>query len=143
MGRGSEFTANALQTVATNANVLLTAVNPNYGRCFVNHREDSGLVTLNGIPNQCCTQYRILFNANIAVPDGGTPGAISLALALNGEAVPSTTMIVTPTATEAFNNVSASIYVTSHRGCCQQLSIKNTSTQDISVQNANLIVELA
>lgn len=142
MGCGSEFTAVALQTVATNANVLLTE-EPVSGSCFVSHRDGSGLVTLNGVPNQCCTRYRVMFNANIAIPAGGTVEPISLAIALNGEAVQSTTMIITPAAVEQFGNVSASIYVTSQRGCCQQLSIKNTSTQDISVQNANLIVELA
>ena len=81
------------------------------------------------------------FGANIAVPTGGTAGAISLAIALNGEAVPATQMIVTPTAVAEFFNVSRSIYVEVPAGCCTQLSVKNTSTQDVSVQNANIIVE--
>lgn len=52
----------------------------------------------------------------------------------------STTMIVTPAAAEEFNNVSSSIFVDIPKGCCGTLSVRNTSTVPIDVQNANLIV---
>lgn len=139
MAFGSEFTANALQTVATNANVLFTE-QPVCGSRLINHREGSGLVTLRPACNQCATRYRVTFNANVAVPEGGVVGPVSLAIALNGEAVPSTTMTVTPTVAEAFFNVAASIYVAVPAGCCVQLSVKNIGT-GASVQNANLIAD--
>ena len=136
----AEYTAILEQTVAANSNVLLTETPVDGGRCVV-HREGAGLVTLRGITNQCRSRYRVLFKGNIAVPTGGTVGAISLAISLNGEAVQSTTMIVTPATVENYFNVSASVYVDVPNGCCTQVAIRNTSDQAILVQNANLIVE--
>lgn len=135
-----EITANALQTVATNQNVLFTDV-PICGNCSIVYREGSGLVTLRGLTQQCRARFKVTFGGNIAVPTGGTAEAISLAIAINGEAVPTTTMTITPAAVEQFGNVFSAIYVDVPAGCCSQLSVKNISTQDVSVQNANLIVE--
>ena len=75
------------------------------------------------------------------MPTGGTVEAISLALAIDGEPIASTTMIVTPAAVEEFFNVFGAIYIDIPRGCCSQISVRNVSTQTINVQNANLIVE--
>jgi hypothetical protein len=86
-------------------------------------------------------RYKVTFGGNIALPTGGTAGPISLALALNGEAVGPTTMTVTPTAVNAFFNVFSAIFIDIPAGCCSQLSVKNTSGATIEVQNANLIVE--
>ena len=91
--------------------------------------------------NQRKALFRILFGGNIAVPTGGTPGAISLAVAINGEPVETTTMISTPTAVEQFNNISCSLFLDVIGGCCTQVSVENTGTQAISLQNANLIIE--
>ena len=135
-----EIIANALQTVETNQNVLFTdtVVCGNYS---MNHRDGSGLVTLKGNTNQCRARYRISFGGNIAIPTGGTVEAISLAIAVDGEAVPSTTMIVTPAAVEEFFNVFSAIFLDVPRGCCMTISVRNISTQAIDVQNANLIIE--
>ena len=51
------------------------------------YREGSGLVTLKGATNQRRARFKISFGTNIAIPTGGTVGAISLALAINGEPV--------------------------------------------------------
>lgn len=136
-----EITANALQTVAANQAVLFTDT-VTCGSCSILHREGSGLVTLRGLQNgQCRARFLITFGANIAVPTDETVGSISLALAINGEPVLTTTMIVTPAAVEQFNNVAASLYVDVPIGCCSQISVRNTSTIPVYVQNANLIVE--
>ena len=137
-----EITANALQTVNANSNVVFTNTAV-AGNCSMIHREGSGLITLRGITsaNQRKARFRILFGGNIAVPTGGTPGAISLAVAINGEPVETTTMISTPTAVEQFNNISCSLFLDVIGGCCTQVSVENTSTQAISLQNANLIIE--
>ena len=105
------------------------------------HREGSGLVTLRGITNQRRARFRISFGANIAVPTGGTAGAISLTISVNGEPVSTNQMISTPAAVAEFNNVSRALYLDVPAGCCTQVSVENTSTQAISVQNANFIVE--
>lgn len=136
-----ELTANAVQTVAASSNVLLTDTVVS-GNCSTIHREGSGLVTLRGITNnQCRARFRVSFGGNIALPTGGTVGAISLAIAINGEAVATTTMIATPAAVEEYSNVFGAIFLDVPKGCCVQVSVKNTSTQAITVQNANLIVE--
>lgn len=135
-----ELTANALQTVEANQNVLLTDTVV-CGNCSILHRDGSGLVTLRGITNQCRARFKATFGANIAIPTGGTVEAISIALAINGEPVASTTMIVTPAAVEEFSNVFSAIYLDVPANCCSQISVRNISTQAIDVQNANLIVE--
>ena len=136
-----ELTANAIQTVTAGSNVLFTDTIVN-GNCSIIHRNGSGLVTLRGITNnQCRARFRVSFGGNIALPTGGTVGAISLAIAINGEAVATTTMISTPAAVEEYNNIFSAVFLDVPKGCCVQVSVKNTSTQAVSVQNANLIVE--
>lgn len=135
-----EITANAIQTVPAGANVIFTDTVV-CGNPSIMHREGSGLVTLRGLTNQCRARFRVSFGGNIALPAGGTVGPISLALAINGEPVATTTMISTPAAVEEFNNVFSAIFLDVPRGCCSQVSVRNTSDQPIDVQNANLIVE--
>lgn len=135
-----EITANAIQTVEANQNVLFTDTVV-CGNCSIMHREGSGLVTLRGLTNQCRARFRVSFGGNIAIPTGGTVEAISIALAINGEPVATTTMITTPTAVEEFNNVFGAIFLDVPRNCCSQISVRNISTQAIEIQNANLIIE--
>lgn len=136
-----ELTATAFQQVATNQNVLFTET-VNCGPDSVVHRRGSGLITLRGITNgQCRARFKINFGANIDIPAGGTPGPISLAIAINGEPLESTRMIVTPAALNQFFNVNRELTVDVPRGCCAQISVRNTSGTNIGVQNASIIVE--
>lgn len=136
----AEYTANAIQTVAVNQDILFTD-DPVRGNNSIMHREGSGLVTLRGITCQCKARFRIFFGANIAVPEGGTAGAISASIAISGETIPTSSMIVTPAAVDEYFNVSASLFIDVPAGCCTNISVKNTSDQAINVQNANIIVE--
>lgn len=136
----AEFTANAVQTVAANQNILFTET-PVKGNCSIVHREGSGLVTARGITNQCRARFRVFFSGNITIPAGGTLGPISVSIAINGETVPSTTMIFVPTVLGNFGNVSSAVFIDVPAGCCTQISVKNTSNVTINTQNANLIVE--
>ena len=135
-----EIIANALQTVLANQNVYFTDT-VTCGNLAITHRDDSGLVTLRGLTNQCRARFRVSFGGNIGIPATGTVEAISLALAIDGEAVRATTMTVTPAAVSEFFNVYSSMFVDVPRGCCLTVSVKNISTQSVDVQNANLIVE--
>ena len=135
-----ELTANALQAVEANQNILFTDT-AIAGSCSILHRSGSGLVTLRGITNQCRARFRVTFGGNVGLPAGGTLGPVSLAIAVNGEPVATTTMISTPAALEEFNNVFSSIFLDVPAGCCSQVSVKNITNQSIDVQNANLIVE--
>ena len=134
-----EIIANALQTVQANQNVYFTDT-VICGNGSISHRDDSGLVTLRGVTNQCRARFMVTFGGNIAVPTGGTVGPISLAIAIEGEPVPATTMIVTPAAVEQFFNVKSSVFIDVPRGCCTRISVQNTSDEAIVVQNANLII---
>ena len=136
----AEYTATALQTVAANQNVLFTET-PVCGNNSIVHREGSGIITLRGITSQCRARFKVTFGANIAIPEGGTVNPISVAIAINGEPILSTTMIATPAAASQFFNVGRTTYIDIPAGCCSQISIKNTSTQSISIEDANLIID--
>lgn len=135
-----EIIANALQTVELNQNVLFTDTMV-CGNSSILHRSGSGQVTVRGITQQCRARFRVTFNGNIAIPADGTVEPISLAIAINGEAVGPATMTVTPAAVEEFWNVASSVFIDVPANCCVSVSVKNVSTQAIDVQNANLIVE--
>ena len=135
-----EITANELQTILENQNVQFTdTVVP--GKACTMHRPGSGLVSLKGLTNQCRARFKVSFGANIGLPTGGTVDAVSLAIAIDGEAIATTTMTVTPAAVEEYFNVFSAIYLDIPRGCCSQISVRNVGTQPIAVQNANLIIE--
>lgn len=135
-----ELIANALQTVEAGANVQFTDEVVS-GCNSILHRAGSGLVTLRGITQQCRARFRVFFSGNIAIPPEGTVEAISIAISVNGEAIASTTMIQTPAAVEEFANVASAVYIDVPAGCCVTVAVRNTSTQAIDVQNANLIIE--
>lgn len=136
-----EIVSNAVQTVAVNQDVLFTGVSVT-GCPSILHRTGSGLVTLRGLANgQRRARFRVSFGANIAVPTGETAGPVELTIAINGEGVPTSRMVSTPIDVENFNNVSADIFIDVPIGCCTQLSIQNTGTIPVAVENANMIVE--
>lgn len=135
-----EITANALQTVEANQNVLFTET-PICGNNSIIHRGGSGLVTLRGATRQCRALFKIFFSGNIAISEGGTVGPISIAITQDGEPLASSRMISTPAAVEEFNNVSSAAFVCVPAGCCMTISVRNINTQSIDIQNANLIVE--
>lgn len=140
----AEYVANAVQSVTTGQNVLFTDDVDPCRRGYVWHRAGSGLFTLRGIvnnPNACSAKYKVSFGANIAIAEGGTAGPISLALAIDGEPIPTSQAIVTPAAVGDYWNIYESIYITIPRGCCYTVAVQNTGTQTVDVINANIIVE--
>lgn len=143
----AEYSNNAVQTVASNGTVVFTESPVPCNRGLIRHRDGSGSFLLKGyVPQSPCgcaaqsAEYLCLFGANIAIPTGGTVEEISLALAIDGAVIPSSTMIVTPAAVEQYFNVSCAVNAQIWRGCCETLTVVNTSGQDISVQNANIVI---
>lgn len=134
-----EITSIALQVVEENDNVLFTEtpICPTRG---ITHREGSGIVRVSGNGSQCRARYLVAFSGNIQIPTGGTVGEISVAIAIDGEPLSSTQMIVTPAAVENLFNVSSQAYIDVPCGCCVTIAVENTSDQAIEVQNSNLIV---
>lgn len=136
----AEFTNVNIQTIAAGQNVPLTETAISSKPCIV-HREGSGLVTLRGLTNQCKAVFKISYGGNIAIPTGGTVGAITAALSINGEALASATATVTPAAVENYFNIYVSAQVCVPKGCCVTVGMRNTSTQAVNFANSNLTVE--
>lgn len=136
----AEYTAALLQTVDPDQNVLFTDAPVPCSRGWVMHRPGSGVFTLKGLTDRCVAFYRVQFQANIAVPEGGAVAPISVGLAIDGEPLASSIAIFTPAAAEEFGNVTVFGIVAVPRGCCTRISIVNTTTPDapIDVQNANM-----
>jgi hypothetical protein len=137
----AEYIANASQSVATGGNVLFTDTVVG-GNCYMMHRTGSGLISIKGTAGECRSRYKIFFSGNIAIPSTGTAtNPISLAIAINGEPVSSSSMIETPGVASQFNNVATTICVEVPSCCCTNISVQNTSGQTITVQNANIVIE--
>lgn len=147
----AEASAVAVQTVAPGEAIIFTV---NDFMCQnqngnILHRQNSGAFLINGGPRPrgcccCCgsnrsTDFLIDFGANIAIPTGGTVGEISVAIAVDGVTIPYTNMRVTPAAVENYWHVSNATSIPIWKGCCQTVSVINTSTQDILVQEANIV----
>ena len=136
----AEYTNANIVSVAAGQNVPLTETAVNSKPCIV-HRAGAGLVTLRGMTNQCRARYKVSYGGNVAIPTGGTVGAITAALAVNGEALTSATATVTPAAVENYFNVYVSAQVSVPKGCCVTVAMKNTSAQAVNFANSNLTVE--
>lgn len=135
----AQYTNVFVQQIAANVNAVFSETPVAGSNCIV-HREGSGIITLRGITNQCRARYLVTFNGNIAIPTGGTVGPISIAIALEGEALGSATATVTPAAVGDEFNVAMSAFVDVPKGCCVTVSIKNVNAQTIELQNASIIV---
>jgi len=136
----AEFTNVFVQQIAANGNAVFSETPVSGSNCIV-HRDGSGIITLRGMTNQCRARYKVVFGGNIAIPTGRAVGPISVAIAVEGEALGSATAVVTPAAVEDFFNVFAAAFIEVPRGCCVTVAVKNTSTETIELENANVIVE--
>ncbi len=139
----AELTAVAVQTVSANGNVLFTD-DIGFRGCnkrYVYHRPGTGTVSVRGLPECCYTSVTVSFGANIAVPEGGTVEEISLALAIDGEVIPSTERLFTPAAVDEYGNVTASAEIIIPCWLPLSIAVVNPNDQDILVQNATLIVK--
>lgn len=148
----AEYSANAAQVVPANGSVIFTEASVPCTRGLIYHRDDTGLFRLaNRFFRQnimSCwrrnSNYEISFHANIAVPGdpAGTVEEIQLAIAVDGIEDPSSIMSYTPTAVDVFGNVGADIIVRVPWICsCSSVSVKNISTQPITVANANIVFD--
>ena len=134
----AEFTS-TIQQVAAGQNAVLD-VDVIKSRC-VNHRTGSGLICLENSGCDCKpARYRVFVKANISIPTGGTVGAISLGLSLNGEVVQSSLATVTPAAVSDEFNVAFEEIINAGK-CSVNIAVTNPNTQTIEVSNLVVIVE--
>ena len=143
----AEYRATAEQTVNPGESVVFTTNDFPCTRGLVNHRAETGNFLLSGWTrpaNGCCcnrvtsADYLVTFGANIAVPEGGTVGTISVAFAVDGATIPASQMDSTPTAAQNYNNVGRAINIPIWRNCCQTVTVRNVSDQPILVKNATI-----
>lgn len=125
----------AIQTVETNGTVVFNATSIKRG-CSVRHKQGSGrfIALQPGI-------YKVGFQCNIAVPTGGTAGAISLDITQDGESLAGSKMISTPAAVDSYNSISAVVLVEVYRNNAASISVRNTSAAAVNVQNANIVID--
>ncbi len=146
----AEYLANALQNVALNGPVLFTASIP-CTKGYVYHEDETGIFILRGCTNNCFARYRVTYNGNIAVPDGGAVTPLAVAISVNGEPRVTSQAIFTPQAVGEFGNVTSTAIITVPKGCCFSLSVRYvdatvddaavTPTPTIEVQNSNLVID--
>ena len=144
----AEYSAILPQTVAENSNIVFLDGDRACRKGYITHRSGSGVFRLKGVGNACKTVYRVTFNANIAVAEGGTVGPISVSLQEDGETLQNAIAVVTPAAVGVsdtlsnFFNVSITTFITIPCGCCVTVSVKNISVgTGIDVSNPNLIFD--
>ena len=124
----AEYVYNEIQLVQPGAAAILDdGIRCNRG--LVLHRPGSGILTLRGSGNACpgFARYRVSYDGNIAVPEGGTAGEIQLALALDGEIIPTSIAAATPAAVDQYWNVNGFAIIDVPSCCCYTCSVRNAS----------------
>lgn len=145
----AEYVSVGTQTVNPGESVVYNIAVVPCNRGLVRPRLGSGNLNLKGwVPsNYSCSCirnrnaiYLAEFGANIAIPDGETVGPISLAFALDGGTIEASSMIATPTAVQSFYNVSRTKNISVLNGCCQTLTVRNTSSIPILVSDPSIVI---
>lgn len=142
----AEYLENNVQVVALNQPAVFDSSIPcNRGNIY--HENGTGVFILRGNTNNCFARYQVVFNGNIAIPTGGTVGAIAVALAVNGEERPTSRAIFTPAAVDQYGNVTSTAIITVPKGCCFSVSLRAVPASEdptvtpapvINLQNANM-----
>lgn len=146
----AEYVASGSRLVGLNSPIIFTASIP-CKKGFVYHTDESGIFILRGITSNCFARYRVTYNGNIAIPEGGTVTPIAIALTENGEPRITSEAIFTPQAVNEFGNVTSTAIITVPRGCCFNLSVRYvdatvndaavTPTPTIQVSDSNLVID--
>lgn len=130
-----ELTNSVAQTIQPGQAVAFDRVllHTGCGECFTERANNSVKLRNKGI-------YEVQFSGNIASPTAGTPA--QLAIALGGQALPETVMVVTTSAANAFVNVATGTFV---KNCCcdfDRITVINTGTTSTLLSaNMNLRIK--
>lgn len=122
----AEYLANGRQNVPLNTPIEFTASMP-CTRGNVIHENGTGIFILKGNTNQCYATYKVSYNGNIAITEGGTVTPIAVAIVVNGEPRLTSRAISTPAAAEQFNSVTSPATIKVPRGCCFTLAVEYVS----------------
>lgn len=131
-----ELSNSVAQTVAPGAAVTFDKVvyHGGCGECYDRRILNSVKLTGRG------STYKLEFSGNISSDTAGTP--VQLAIAFGGTALPETVMESTPSAANAFNNVSTGTYV--RNDCCDfdRITVVNSGTNPVLL-SANMNLRIA
>lgn len=122
----AEYLANGRQSIPLNTPIEFTASMP-CTRGNVIHENGTGIFILKGNTNQCYATYKVSYNGNIAITEGGTVTPIAVAIVVNGEPRLTSRAISTPAAAEQFNSVTSPATIKVPRGCCFTLAVEYVS----------------
>lgn len=135
-----KFSYAPVQTVLSNGYVLL---NPTDCCCCCDNtvrQTATGVIRLSGQCGRSVTQYHVIFEANVAIPTGGTAGAITLGLTLDGVTLPGSVAVVTPAAAGDVWHISINELIDVSCGDAVTIAVQNLSGVDIEMRNAILLV---
>ena len=124
-----------VQTVVANGPILFASTRLKTG-CATRHESGSSRIILlsPGV-------YRVSFSGNVSIPTGGTVQQTSVSIVQDGEPVPGSNMLYTPAAVAVPGNVATDVLVRVYNCCATStLSVHNTGTGDINIQDANIVV---
>ena len=122
----AEYLANGLQSIPLNTPIEFTASMP-CTRGNVIHENGTGIFILKGNTNQCYATYKVSYNGNIAITEGGTVTPIAVAIVVNGEPRLTSRAISTPAAAGQFNSVTSPATIKVPKGCCFTLAVEYVS----------------
>lgn len=138
---------NAQSVLLNQAAIFESSIPCNRGNVI--HENETGIFILRGNTPNCFARYQVVFNGNIALPEGATVTPIAVSLSVNGEARSTSKAIYTPAAVEQFGNVTSTAIITVPRGCCYTVSLRAvpastdtivTPAPVITLQNANMTI---
>ena len=122
------------QTLAPGQSLTFDSVLLKSG-CAETHRVNSSIVTLRAN----CGIYEIHFTGNVSAPSASP---VQLALQLDGETLPETTMNEEITTPGVGQNVAAATLIRTGCGCCGRVGVVNTGTTTLSViANTSLFIK--
>lgn len=138
---------NAQSVLLNQAAIFDSSIPCNRGNVI--HEDGTGIFILRGNTPNCFARYQVVFNGNIALPEGATVTPIAVSLSVNGEARSTSKAIYTPAAVEQFGNVTSTAIITVPRGCCYTVALRAVPASNdtivtpapvITLQNANMTI---
>lgn len=134
------YTANAEQVVAPEGGVVFTdtALQCPFG--YVLHQDETATFRVRGVSRERWARYEVHFQANVAL-SGTTVAPISLAIATDGEPIPTSIATVTPAAVGTFTHIHTDSEVLVPVPCCSSISVRNIGTTPVTIQNASFRIQ--
>jgi len=117
------LTRDAVESVALNTPIpFIDSIPCNRGNVF--HQNGTGVFVLRGNTPNCFARYNVEFTGNISIPTGGAVTPIATAIVVSGEERTGSRSIYTPTAVDAYGNVTSRATVDVPKGCCFTVSVE-------------------